>query len=101
MPYRCFACNKLSRTEDISTCEDKTKCDVDYVEVVHFVHPAGPGRVMSTKIRIGLGGENTQEFDTELRLCCYSEASMPNHTPLAPAVTCMNCLEFIAKLNEE
>jgi hypothetical protein len=101
MPYRCFSCDKLSRTEDISTCEDKSKCDISYVEVVHFAHPAGPGKVLSTKLRIGLGGDNTKTLPGELRLGCYSDTAMPNHTPFAPAVTCMNCLEFIANLNQE
>lgn len=101
MPHRCTNCQHLSRTDDNPECKTRKICNFQRVEVIHFLHPDGTGRVHSagTKQVVNEGKEFTVKAD--LKLCCPSTVQFAHCTPAFHAVTCMDCIENFKALKPE
>lgn len=95
MPFKCRSCNVLSRTEDVLECQNKNRCNLRRVEVIHLAHEHGTGRKICTNQRSYIQQGNTVVKNTTLYLACDSTKEFPAYTPYRPGATCMDCLENI------
>lgn len=101
MPFKCIGCDKVAQTVEEQSCKCQTpnfiKC-----EVVHLMHPQGTGRLIARKKRsVGIPTEEPRVEEQPLNICCGNMERIPIVTSITTIITCPDCLEFLASLQEE
>lgn len=100
MPQKCLTCDKVFHDNAHEYKCDKSNCHIVKVETIHYLSPAGTGKLKVTKLRYGTLGDKameTKEEKVNLRLACDHNGNEPS-TLYEPMITCKKCLDFIASI---